>query len=99
DNDGTEAWTLADGTLHSQWHNDHPGTSPVVADGMVFIYDPQGGLYIYDATSGHELAELACGSGHWNSPIVVDGMILLPEGNANRHRASGVLDIWRLAKR
>ena len=34
--------------------------------------------------------------GHWNSPIVVDGKITLPEGNANRHATTGVLDIWSL---
>jgi hypothetical protein len=42
---------------------------------------------------------LACGAGHWNSPIVVDGRIALPEGDANDHRTSGVLDIWRLSGR
>ncbi len=34
--------------------------------------------------------------GHWNSPIVVDGRIALPEGNSNDHSTSGILDIWRL---
>ena len=38
---------------------------------------------------------LTAGSGHWNSPIVTDGRIALPEGDANDHRTSGVLDIWR----
>jgi len=95
DNDGTAAWTLAGGKLHQQWHNGHAGTSPVVADGLVFVYDPNGGLRVYDAKSGRQLANLDCGSGHWNSPIVVDGRIALPEGNANDHRTSGVLDIWR----
>ena len=36
------------------------------------------------------------GSGHWNSPIVADGRIALPEGDANQHRTNGVLDIWSL---
>jgi hypothetical protein len=27
---------------------------------------------------------------------VVDGKIALPEGNANQHASSGVLDIWSL---
>jgi hypothetical protein len=39
---------------------------------------------------------LASGGGHWNSPIVVDGRVALPEGDANRHETTGVLDIWRL---
>ena len=95
DNDGTAAWTLGGGKLHRQWHNGHAGTSPVVADGLVFVYDPNGGLRVYEARSGRQVADLACGSGHWNSPIVVDGRIALPQGNANAHHTSGVLNIWR----
>jgi hypothetical protein len=41
---------------------------------------------------------LSAGPGHWNSPIVTDGVIALPEGDANDHSTSGVLDIWRLRK-
>lgn len=96
DNSGTAAFTLNGSALNPQWKNGNAGTSPVVADGMVFIYDPDGGLYVYDATSGNQLDKLDCGGGHWNSPIVVDGRIALPEGNANDHDTSGVLDIWRV---
>lgn len=99
DNAGTAAYTLEGDTLQRRWRNDRAGTSPVVADGLVYVYDPDGGLYVYEATSGHQLARLDCGAGHWNSPIVVDGRIALPEGNANAHRTRGVLDIWRLPQR
>jgi hypothetical protein len=51
---------------------------------------------VYRWDTGAQVAALACGSGHWNSPIVIDGKIALPEGNANAHAASGVLNIWRL---
>lgn len=97
DRAGTAAYSLQGGVLHRQWQNDRAGTSPVVADGMAFVYDPRGGLYVYDAASGRQLARLDSGDGHWNSPIVVDGRIALPEGNANDHATHGVLDIWRLA--
>lgn len=96
DDGGTAAWTFSDGRLQPVWHNDHGGTSPVVADGLLYIYDPRGGLRIYEPESGRQLADLACGRGHWNSPIVADGRIALPEGDANDHRTSGVLDIWRV---
>ena len=47
--------------------------------------------------TGREVAKLECGGGgHWNSPIVVDGRIALPEGNSNDHSTRGILDIWRL---
>jgi outer membrane protein assembly factor BamB len=96
DNGGTEAWVLRDGRLRSRWHNGNGGTSPVVAGGLLYVYDPRGGLRVYDPETGRGIVVLICGPGHWNSPIVADGRIALPEGNANRHATSGVLDIWRL---
>ena len=50
---------------------------------------------VFAPRTGTKLATLAAGGGHWNSPIVVDGRIALPEGDANRHASSGVLDIYR----
>lgn len=96
DGGGTAAWTLSGGRLRPMWKNRNGGTSPVVADGLLYVYDPDGGLRVYEARSGRQLTTLDCGGGHWNSPIVVDGRIALPEGNANRHRTTGVLDIWRV---
>ena len=96
DDGGTAAWTLGNGQLRSMWRNETAGTSPVVADGLLFVYDAHSGLHVYQAHTGQQLVELKCGSGHWNSPIVVDGRIVLPEGDSNQHRTSGVLNIWRL---
>ena len=75
--------------------NSTGGTSPFEAGGLLFVYARAGGLNVYDAASGKPIGTLPCGPGHWNSPIVVDGRIALPEGNANQHRTTGVLDIWR----
>ena len=96
DNGGTAAWTLSGGQLVPAWSNGNGGTSPVVADGLLFVYAPTGGLHVYDAVSGNPITTLVSGGGHWNSPIVVDGRIALPEGNANDHKTTGVLDIWRV---
>ncbi|HVB33110.1 MAG TPA: PQQ-binding-like beta-propeller repeat protein [Patescibacteria group bacterium] len=98
-NAGTDAWALQKGQLVAMWKNTNGGTSPVVASGLLYVYDPRGGLRIYNPESGIVIANLACGGGHWNSPIVVDGKIALPEGNANRHAERGVLDIWSLPPR
>jgi len=96
DDGGTAAWTLVDGQLRPMWRAGDAGTSPVVAGGLLFVYDPGGGVRVYDAPTGRRIAKLECGRGHWNSPIVVDGRIALPEGNSNDHATSGILDIWRL---
>jgi outer membrane protein assembly factor BamB len=95
DNGGTAAWTLTAGRLQEKWKNANGGTSPVLAGGLLYVYDPDGGLRVYEPDTGRVIATLEAGSGHWNSPIVVDGMIVLPEGNSNRHQTTGVLDIWR----
>lgn len=97
DGAGTAAWQLSTGQLQQAWGNQNAGTSPVVVDRLLFVYDPGGGgLRVYQASTGALLKTLPCGGGHWNSPIVTDGRIALPEGNANDHVTSGVLDIWRL---
>lgn len=108
DGGGTAAWQVRNGMLHQEWRNDSDGTSPFEAGGLLFVYDPGGGLggffgggklNVYDASSGKRIATLPCGRGHWNSPIVVDGRIILPEGDANSRATSGVLDVWSLPSR
>jgi outer membrane protein assembly factor BamB len=94
DNGGTAAWRFRDKKLVPAWQNKNAGTTPVVAGGLLYVYDPHGGLRVYEPSSGNLITTLACESGHWNSPIVVDGRIALPEGNANEHAATGYLDIW-----
>jgi hypothetical protein len=96
DNGGTAGYVFKSGRLRIAWHNSTGGTSPVVAGGLLWVYSPGGGLSVYRPTTGALITRLDAGGGHWNSPIVVDGRVALPEGNANDHRTSGVLDIWRL---
>ncbi len=95
DNGGTAAWVLRNGRLRQVWSNGNGGTSPVVAGGLLWVYGPGGGLRVYVPASGKLVSTLDAGQGHWNSPIVVDGRVALPEGDANDHATSGVLDIWR----
>lgn len=95
DGSGTAAWSFSGGHLQSVWQNGTAGTSPVIAGGLLYIYNPKGGLVVYRPSTGQQVANLESGGGHWNSPIIVDGRIALPEGNANDHSTTGVLDIWR----
>ncbi len=96
DSAGTAGWAFRSEKLAQMWTNSTAGTSPVVAGGLLYVYDPGGGLHVYDPVHGKQIADLQTGKGHWNSPIVVDGKIALPEGNANQHGTTGVLDIWSL---
>jgi hypothetical protein len=97
DGGATQAWSLRGGRLHSVWRNDNGGTSPVIAGGLLWVYDlGGGGLHVYQPASGKLVTTLPAGSGHWNSPIVTDGRVALPEGDANDHATTGVLDIWRV---
>jgi outer membrane protein assembly factor BamB len=96
DNAGTAAFRVGHGRLQGVWARGSAGTSPVVAGGLLYVYDPGGALRILRPTTGAPVATLPAGSGHWNSPIVVAGRVALPEGNANDHSTTGILDIYRL---
>jgi outer membrane protein assembly factor BamB len=103
DNSGTSAYVLgggaADPRLRVAWQSSSGGTSPVIAGGLLYVYDPSGSLDVYEPASGRQLVSLPAGSGHWNSPIVVGGRVILPVGNANDHSTSGTLDIYHLPGR
>jgi outer membrane protein assembly factor BamB len=92
----TAAYRLERRRLRKVWERSTPGTSPVVSGGLLYVYDPNGALDVYAAASGRLLRTLPAGRGHWNSPIVVGGRIFLPEGNANDHAQTGVLDVYSL---
>lgn len=93
---GTDAWRFRGGRLRKAWGNGTAGTSPLAAGGLLYVYDPNGGLAVYAPATGKLVARLEAGAGHWQSPVVADGRIALGEGNANDHAESGILDIWRL---
>lgn len=96
---GTAAYVLHRARLHVVWRSGTPGTSPVVAGGLLYVYDPGGHLDVLSPTTGHVLASLPAAAGHWNSPIVVGGRIILPVGDANDHATGGQLLIYHLPGR
>jgi outer membrane protein assembly factor BamB len=92
---GAAAYVLRGGRMFAVWRNGNPGTSPVFVGGLLYVYDPSGGgINVYDPGNPRPLAALPGSSGHWNSPIVVDGHVVEPEGDANDHRLSGTIDIF-----
>lgn len=91
----TAAYTLSSGLLRLVWQNSTAGASPILAGGLLYVYDPsEGGIEVYRPRSGHPIARLPGQTGHWNSPIVVDGHVVEPEGNGNDHSLSGKLDLF-----
>jgi PQQ-like domain len=98
DESGTAAFVTSSGRLYRVWSNGSPGTSPVLAGGLLYVYDPAGGgINVYGPASPRPIAKLAGKAGHWNSPIVVDGHVIEPEGDANEHARSGELELFSLA--
>ncbi|MEJ0099513.1 MAG: PQQ-binding-like beta-propeller repeat protein [Pseudomonadota bacterium] len=80
---GTTAWTFgADHKLTEAWKSTTGGTSPFYAGGLLYVYSATGQakLSVLDATTGNVVTTLEAAAGHWNSPIVVDNRIALPEG-------------------
>src|SRR4051812_19829791 len=61
DGGGTAAWTYGGGRLTAAWSNTSAGTSPVVAGGMLFVYDPGGPLHVYDPATGNKIVDLTAG--------------------------------------
>ena len=96
----TAGYLLVEGPkprLRRVWQVDRGASSPVVAGGLLFCFDPlQGGVHVYRPATGALITTLPTGKGHWNSPIVADGRVAVPEGDSNDHHSTGVLDIFRL---
>jgi outer membrane protein assembly factor BamB len=98
DDSGTAAYMLnARHRLHLAWHDDEAGTSPVLAGGLLYVYDLESGaLNVMNPHTGHIYRSLPAAPGHWNSPIVVGGRIILPVGDDNDHLTTGELFIYHL---
>jgi hypothetical protein len=98
---GTAAYRLTgSGTprLLKLWANDSAGTSPVLAGGLLYIYDPTGGgINVYRPSSPDPVTTLPAKAGHWQSPIAIGGCVLVGEGSANDHETSGTLSLYCLA--
>jgi outer membrane protein assembly factor BamB len=103
DDSGTAGYTVSGAGGHPHvslaWEHGTTGTSPVLAGGLLYVYDPNGSLGVYEPTTGRLLRSLPAAPGHWNSPIVIGGRIVLPEGNANDHATSGTMVIYHLPGR
>ena len=100
---GTAAYQLSGRRLHVAWQDGTPGTSPVLAGGLLYVYDEvDGTLRVLRPATGGTVAALPAAKGHWNSPIVVGGRVILPVGGGTEgpdHVTSGRVFIYHLTGR
>lgn len=80
--------------LNLIWKNDRGGTSPVIANGVLF-YANTGSIIALDPLTGKQLwsstdqfifnlwQESVVREIHWESPIVADGLLFLPDNRGN----------------
>jgi hypothetical protein len=102
--DNTYAYVLGGGRnprLSVAWRQAPAGSSPLVAGGLLYVYDIESGkLNVRVPATGQLLASLQAGGGHWSSPIVVGGRIVLPVGGSTSDAAqTGIVDIYHLPGR
>ncbi len=95
---GTAAYIFdSHNRLRRAWHNGNAGTSPIIAGGLLYVYDENAGtLNVMNPRSGHVYRSLPAAAGHWNSPIAVGGRVFLPVGDDNDHQTTGELYIYHL---
>jgi outer membrane protein assembly factor BamB len=104
DSSGTTGYVLGGGASHPRlavkWSDGNHGTSSVVAGGLLYVFDPDAGrLDVLAPATGRTIGSFPAAAGHWNSPIVVGGRIVLPVGDANDHDTQGTVYIWHLPGR
>ncbi len=101
--DGTAVYVLSGASnprLHLVAQNTNSGTSPIIAGGLLYVYDfNAGAVRVYEPTQLTPLISLPAATGHWNSPIVIAGRVIVPEGDANQHARHGTIDIYHLPGR
>ncbi len=68
--------------LRPLWQNPGSGTTPIVANGVIY-YAGSGTLHALDAATGNELWHDTIGSIHWESPIVANGIIYITDGSGH----------------
>jgi outer membrane protein assembly factor BamB len=78
---GIKVSAAANGTpqMTPIWHNTTGGTSPIVADGVLF-YASSGAIHALNPVNGNSLwSSSLIGGIHWESPIVADGVLYITD--------------------
>ena len=100
---GTAAYRLLGAThprLATVWRHSTGATSPVLAGGLLYLYDENGGtLDVRRPVSGALVHAFPVAHGHWNSPIVAGGRVILPTGSYHDSSSTSALEILHLPGR
>ncbi|MBV9165635.1 MAG: PQQ-binding-like beta-propeller repeat protein [Solirubrobacterales bacterium] len=101
DGAATAGYALSHRRLHQVWEHHTAGTSPILAGGLLFVYDELAGrLRVMKPVSGRPLASFPAAPGHWSSPIVLGGRVILPVGGSPTDNAlTGKVLIYHLPGR
>jgi hypothetical protein len=103
DDSGSGAYELVGGShprLSGVWENGTAATSPVLAGGLLYMYDELGGhVDVRRPASGALLRSLPVAPGHWNSPIVVGGRVVVPTGSYHDSSSSSTVYVYHLLGR
>ncbi len=67
-------------SLQFAYQNGNSGSSPFIANGILYIQG-SGIIRATDPTTGNILWSSAIGGLHWQSPIVVNGQVIVPDNN------------------
>src|SRR5439155_10676264 len=83
--------------LRRVWQVPNGGSSPVVAGGLLYVFDPlDGGLHVYRPPTGALVTTLPTGTGHWTPRTGAAGRLAAPEGSPNDTGGRSVRDTFRL---
>ena len=69
-------------TLNTMWTNAASGSSPIVANGVLYVAGPNQ-IQALAATSGALLWQGAIGGIHWESPVVANGILYIADESAH----------------
>jgi hypothetical protein len=70
-------------SLSTPWQSVTPGTSPIIANGVLYYATKAGQVRALDPTSGNILWRGSIGAIHWASPIVANGILYIADGGTS----------------
>jgi outer membrane protein assembly factor BamB len=80
-------------SLQTQWSGGPSGSSPIVANGVLYLAG-NGGIYAFNPVTHAQLFhDGSIGGNHWESPIVADGVLYITDesGQLTAYTPNGIV--------